>query len=370
MKILVLSATTGAGHMKAAEAIKKDLESRRPQDQVIIVDTIEYISSFLNWIVVKGYIASVKYVPRIFGKLYYDTDKESLLSRFVEWFTGILSNKLLRLIEENKPNYIISTHPFATEMVSKIKREKLIEIPLICAITDYAPHHLWLQSQVDAYLVACEEMVKEMINRGVPNEKIYPYGIPVDPVFLEESNKLKTIKEVGLKEELPILLLMCGSFGVSNILQIYSDLMKSKSDFQIVAVCGSNEKLYKKLLKRSESGIKTTKVLGYSMEVNELMHAADILITKPGGMTISEALSAKIPMVIFDAIPGQEEKNAEFLISKGMGISIGKGNECREIIDDLLENREKLESIKKNCNKFNKHNSCSNLLRNLKGKDY
>jgi len=265
MKILVLSATTGAGHMKAAEAIKKDLESKDGDIEVYIVDAIKYINTILNWIIVKGYIGSVKYAPRVFGKLYYDTDKDSLLAKFVERLNGIFSKKLIKLIDKLKPEYIVSTHPFATEMVSNLKSKNIVNAPLICTITDYAPHHLWIDDNVDAYLVACEEMVEEMTSRGVEIEKIYPYGIPVDPIFTKRINKSAVLKAMGLKENKPVLLLMCGSFGVNNILEIYNDLMKSNADFQIVAVCGSNEKLYKKLLRESgENRNKEIKILGFS----------------------------------------------------------------------------------------------------------
>ena len=362
MNILILSASTGGGHMRASKAIEGYMTQQNKDINVKIVDSLLYISPILNKTVTGGYVYLATKTPKLYGKLYDLTNKDHKLANFVTRLNNIFANKLLPLIDEFKPDIIITTHPFPTEMVSRLKSKKEINIPLICIMTDYAPHKAWINDKVDAYIVANDDMVTKMISEGVDLRCIYPYGIPVDEVFFEEKEKQLVIEELGLDKNLPTILMMAASFGVSNVFDVYENIIDIDFDFQIILVTGRNQKLYNNFEKVIGNSPKNTKLIYFTDEINNFMQASDIIITKPGGLTVTEALACNIPMAVFDAIPGQEEENAEFLLKHNMAVRISDGNSCRAAIVELLKDSEKLEGMKKACKSFDKNDSTKNIF--------
>ena len=362
MNILILSASTGGGHMRASKAIEGYMTQKNKDINVKIVDSLLYISPILNKTVTGGYVYLATKTPRLYGKLYDLTNKDHKLANFVTRLNNIFANKLLPLIDDFKPDVIITTHPFPTEMVSRLKSKREINIPLICIMTDYAPHKAWINDKVDAYIVANDDMVAKMASEGVDTKCIYPYGIPVDEVFFEEKEKQLVIEELGLNKNLPTILMMAGSFGVSNVFDVYENIMDIDLDFQIILVTGRNQKLYKHFEEVVGNSPKKTKLIYFTDEINKFMQASDIIITKPGGLTVTEALACNIPMAVFDAIPGQEEENAEFLLKHNMAVRIKDGNSCREAIVELLKDGEKLEDMKEACKSFHKNDSTKNIF--------
>ena len=361
MNILILSASTGGGHMRASKAIESYMIKQDKDINVKIVDSLLYISPILNKTITSGYVYLATKTPKLYGKLYDLSNKDRKFSNFVTRINNIFANKLLPLIDDFKPDVIITTHPFPTEMVSRLKLKNEINIPLICIMTDYAPHKAWLSEKVDAYIVANDDMVAKMVAQGVSEEHIYPYGIPVDEVFFEEEEKQLVLEELNL-ENLPTILMMAGSFGVANVFDIYANIIDIDLDFQIILVTGKNKKLYNQFEEVVGNSPKNTKLIYFTNEINKFMQASDIIITKPGGLTVTEALACNIPMAIFDAIPGQEEENAEFLIKHNMAVRISDGNSCREAIVRLLEDNGKLENMKEACKSFDKNDSSKNIF--------
>ena len=362
MNILILSASTGGGHMRASKAIESYMIKQDKDINVKIVDSLLYISPILNKTITSGYVYLATKTPKLYGKLYDLSNKDRKFSNFVTRINNIFANKLLPLIDDFKPDVIITTHPFPTEMVSRLKLKNEINIPLICIMTDYAPHKAWLSEKVDAYIVANDDMVAKMVAQGVSEEHIYPYGIPVDEVFFEEEEKQLVLEELNLDKNLPTILMMAGSFGVANVFDIYANIIDIDFDFQIILVTGKNKKLYNQFEEVVGNSPKNTKLIYFTNEINKFMQASDIIITKPGGLTVTEALACNIPMAIFDAIPGQEEENAEFLIKHNMAVRISDGNSCREAIVRLLEDNGKLENMKEACKSFDKNDSSKNIF--------
>lgn len=362
MNILILSASTGGGHMRASKAIESYMIKQDKDINVKIVDSLLYISPILNKTITSGYVYLATKTPKLYGKLYDLSNKDRKFSNFVTRINNIFANKLLPLIDDFKPDVIITTHPFPTEMVSRLKLKNEINIPLICIMTDYAPHKAWLSEKVDAYIVANDDMVAKMVAQGVSEEHIYPYGIPVDEVFFEEEEKQLVLEELNLDKNLPTILMMAGSFGVANVFDIYANIIDIDLDFQIILVTGKNKKLYNQFEEVVGNSPKNTKLIYFTNEINKFMQASDIIITKPGGLTVTEALACNIPMAIFDAIPGQEEENAEFLIKHNMAVRISDGNSCREAIVRLLEDNGKLENMKEACKSFDKNDSSKNIF--------
>lgn len=362
MNILILSASTGGGHMRASKAIESYMIKQDKDINVKIVDSLLYISPILNKTITSGYVYLATKTPKLYGKLYDLSNKDRKFSNFVTRINNIFANKLLPLIDDFKPDVIITTHPFPTEMVSRLKLKNEINIPLICIMTDYAPHKAWLSEKVDAYIVANDDMVAKMVAQGVSEEHIYAYGIPVDEVFFEEKEKQLVLEELNLDKNLPTILMMAGSFGVANVFDIYANIIDIDFDFQIILVTGKNKKLYNQFEEVVGNSPKNTKLIYFTNEINKFMQASDIIITKPGGLTVTEALACNIPMAIFDAIPGQEEENAEFLIKHNMAVRISDGNSCREAIVRLLEDNGKLENMKEACKSFDKNDSSKNIF--------
>jgi UDP-N-acetylglucosamine:LPS N-acetylglucosamine transferase len=398
VKIIILSATTGGGHMSAANAIKNYLSDFA--SDVIVLDTIEYINPILNKTITEGYEYLAKKRPSIYKVMYKTANKEKIMKAITK-VNSLISKKLIPLMNEYNPDVIITTHPFSTEMVSRLKGSGKINAPIVCIMTDYAPHRTWINDNVDAYVVANDEMIKSMYSMGVPYWKVYPYGIPIDEGFYERKDKKIVLREMGLNPNLPTLLIMAGSFGVKNILEIYKEILEICIDFQIIVITGRNEQLYdsidrvvhgekeKKetafetvcrfgyLLKLSFSKLygknknenisgskkfrdihkKNTRIIYFTKEVDKYMQAADLIITKPGGLTITEALACNIPMAIFDAIPGQEDENADFLVNKNMAIRLEKGEKGAAAVKELLECGGKLELMKLSCRTFDKSDS-------------
>lgn len=369
MKILILSAATGGGHLRASHAIESYLLENTTDVEVKVVDALKTIHPILDKTICEGYHFLATKTPKMFGLLYQKSNEENPLAQMVPKFNSLFGIRLIPLLEEYQPDVIIATHPFVTEMVSHLKEKGHVKAPLICVMTDYGPHKAWISDKVDAYIVSNEDMIPDMEAMGVRREIVFPFGIPVYDVFFDKADKAALLEELGMQRDVLTILIMAGSFGVSNILQIYEDIVCLDFPFQIIVITGRNEKLFQAFEGKIEEcrlspqkGCKHTRLVFFTNEVEKYMHASDLIITKPGGLTVSEALACNVPLAVFDAIPGQEEDNANFLMSHDMAVRIRKGDDCAGTISELLQNREKLEKMRQSCQSFDKSQSSKNIL--------
>jgi processive 1,2-diacylglycerol beta-glucosyltransferase len=376
LKVLILSASIGGGHEMAARALKSGILKRNNNYVVKIVDALSYVSAVLNKTVKDTYTRMIKLAPKIYEVIYNKTNKDSKFSSLVVLLNKLFSRKLLALLKDFNPDIIIATHMFPTEMISYLKSHRKVNVPLVCVITDYAPHKTWIMDNVDAYVVASEDMLPKMIKFGINESKIYPFGIPVDDSFFKKKSKIFLLKSIGLNTNIPTILIMAGSFGVENITKIYKELVQSVLDFQIIIITGKNKRLYENLnkliseQKAINPNFKKTKLIYFTEKVYKYMQTADLIITKPGGLTVSEALASELPLAVFDAIPGQEKENADFLIKNNMGVKISQNENCREAVENLLKNKEHLKIMKNNCKTHSEMMSKGNiytLIENLVG---
>ena len=363
MKILILSAATGGGHLRASRAIRDYFVQNDPSSEVEVVDAMKSVGPLVNRTVCDGYHILATKAPKLFGRLYRATNKKTPLFDLMSRFSCQLSRLLYPAVERSAPDAIISTHPFATEMVSHLKSLGAVDVPLITLMTDYGPHLAWIAEHVDAYVVANADMISQMESMGVSREKIYPFGIPVENVFFQKRDKSALRKKFGLDPDLPTILMMAGSFGVANVLDFYRQITAANLPFQIVVITGKNDKLYLAFLDEVKKKRKPTKVVYFTDEVENYMHASDLLVTKPGGMTVSEALACGVPLAVFDAIPGQEEDNANFLLINDMAVHLKPGDDCAETICSLLENTHRLDKMRDNCTEFDKSHSAENIMK-------
>ena len=362
MKIMLLTAATGGGHLRASAAVEKYIQDNTSYD-VVTVDALKAVGRFLDKTVCDSYRFMAKRVPAMFGRLYKQTNHESLFAGLVPKLSGAFSNLLYPAIAQYQPDVIITTHPFATEMVSDLKEDNSITAPLICILTDYGVHRAWIAPHVDAYVVASEDMVPELQTFGVQEEKIYPFGIPVHGVFFHREDRNALLEDLRLDPALPTVLFMAGSFGVANIIKLYRELADTDVKMQIIVITGRNQRLYEAFERELAGGERLpTRLIYFTDEVEKYMHASDLLVTKPGGLTVSEALACNLPMAVFDAIPGQEEDNANFLKVHDMGVRLEKDGDFAGQISALLSEKEKLREMRENCQHFDKSQSIPNLL--------
>lgn len=366
MNVLILTANYGAGHIKASEAIKEQLKSRNLDFNVTILNLLDYVNHNFNKLTTSWYSETTKKLPNVYGKIYYYTEEDHLPSTVFSLILKSLSNKCLPVINKFNPDVIISNHPFPTEIVSHLKcLGELQNIKLITMLTDYAPHKYWIHDHVDAYITATEQMNEDMVARGVNKDIIYPIGIPVGVKFMNKYSKSNVFPSITFDEDSFTVLLMCGSLGVESVIKVFKRIITLNKRMQIIIVTGNNSYLYKKFKKIiSNCSNKNIKfhLLGYTKDIDKFMSVSDVIVTKPGGLTTTEAIFSNLPIIFFDAVPGQEEKNAEFILRNNIGMRISNSDKDLKLFEDLIEDKVKLDQMRKNMLTVKKHNFLDNLV--------
>jgi processive 1,2-diacylglycerol beta-glucosyltransferase len=337
MKVLFLSDSTGGGHTRAAEAVAERIRDRQPDAEILIADSLKIISPLVDRLIVGAYLNTVKNTPNIYGKLYDLSEKSESISDLVKYFNRILSFKLLSFIQRYSPSVIVCTHTIPLQMLSNLKSKGRVSVPVIGIVTDFVNHSFWKLKGVDAFIVAHDYIKIDMIKMGIPNDRIYTFGIPVSGDFLGKKDRDCLLRDLGLQNKLTFLL-MGGSLGFEGDRDIFASLLKCGRDMQIIALAGRNEKLKNLLEKMSAGTKKSVRIMGYTDIVSDLMEISDFIITKPGGMTISEALVKRLPILINSPIPGQEVRNARFLVNMGAAVQLTHNEDMDEIFHRIINN--------------------------------
>lgn len=373
-KILIFYGSYGGGHLSAARSIKEYIDTHYSNTETILVDCIEYINKALNKVTTKAYAEMATNAHWVWKKVYYGSE-DGALSIVNDKAQKLMAIKLNKLLQDYKPDLIISTHPFSSHMCAVLKKRKKITSKIATIITDYAPHSQWLvlSTYVDYFFVAHEGMKQNLIDRGINENQIKVTGIPLSNKFLAHYNKDKILSEFNLSPEKKTILFFAGGeqgFGREKIFDIITCIIKNFSNFQVIAISGKNNKLKKhfdKIITETNSN-DFVKVISYTNKVPELMSVSDLVITKPGGLTTTESLASGLPIIVIDPIPGQEEKNAEFLENKGVALWIKKHDNIEEELYKILNNPEKLQSMKINARLLAKKNSTKDICEILLGK--
>ena len=351
MNILILTASTGGGHKRAAAAIEAKIRQSHPETTVHVVDALKSIGKMYNKTVCGGYHFLATKLPKLYGVFYRITDRPSILYRAVMKSNTMMTKKLLRAIEGYKPDIIIICHPFVTTMVSCLKTNGMPGVKAIALITDYDSHRTYIAPNIDAYVLAQPDMAQKLIKEyGVDKNKIYPLGIPTFDKFTAEFSKEELCKREGLDPNKKTVLLMAGSFGVTGVLRFYEQLAKAVDDLQMIVITGKNKKLFEQMneLVLELNTKKRTKLLYFVDNVEDYMHVSDLIVTKPGGLTVTESLACGLPLAIYSAFPGQELDNAEYLVGKRVAVLLDKKRGAEQIIS-LINSPGELEKMKENC---------------------
>lgn len=370
LKILILHARVGNGHYKAAEVIRDKIEQLYPNATVYFEDGLEESSRVINFIAIKGYKNILKYVPEMFGSMYdrTDTPDKGAIEAGYKLINKYLTIRIKRMLRQIQPDIIFSTHPFVTRMCAYLKKKGKTNAKLATLITDYAPHNMWVTdySNIDKILVATEEVKNSCIKKyGVPEAKLQVTGIPVSDKFTQKMDREKILEEFELDGNLPVFLFFPGGgLGLGNGAEILKDLLKCNTNYQLVVVAGKNEKLKEEFEEIVKEDTRNIRVLGFTNKVAELMYISEAVISKPGGLTSTECLVAKKPMLIINVVPGQEEQNASYLCNNGAAIRVKEG-ELAEALETLLKRPVRVEQMKDMCAILRQPNASKEIVDSL-----
>lgn len=362
MRILIATATAGAGHLAAAAALDEAWRAFRPEDVVERIDVVKFFSPLHRKIHADGYVKLVEHAPEIWGLMFGKTDDPKVaqsLNRLRRAFPSNSRVRFMHHVKEFKPDAVLCTHYVAFEALGILKDKYAraaaksvrrgglgrggepvspVRPPLVgSVVTDFEAHALWMATCVDVYFVAAEETRARLIARGARPEDVVATGIPVSAKFSTKPEVRRVRQTLGLRDDQPVLLVLSGGFGMGPVASILRELDKVNHSFQAVVVTGRNEELRRDLAAQDRKH--PTHVVGFSSNMHELMSIADLIISKPGGLTTSEALAIGRPLFIVQPIPGQEAANSDFLLERGAAAKVNRVEDLPYRLEHLLGTR-------------------------------
>lgn len=338
-KVLIVSASIGSGHMQAARAIEEYWKEKEPQATISHVDFLDTETLSLEHIIKGTYIKMIDLFPMLYDLIYRASKGERKGTVMQTVLSYLLKSRMLKLIQQENPDVMVFTHPFPCGAACILKRQGHIQMPIIAILTDFSSHQFWLYPQVDTYFVATEGMVSEMTQVGIEADKIHVSGIPVRRSFFKDA-----ITHYEMKKPIKVLV-MGGGLGLGSLEIALQHLDAVSSIDEITVVAGQNTSLYESLVTLSGKMKTKTTVYGYTSNISELMSSTTLLVTKPGALTCMEAVTIGLPMVFFNAIPGQEVANAELLENRGCARWARDIHNLEDVVAALLINPNRLQQM-------------------------
>lgn len=356
-RVLILSASVGAGHLRAAEAVETALRLVAPSAHVENVDVLNHTNRLFRHLYGRLYLDLVNKAPHVLGYFYDYLDKPSRLGRDRGDKLRLAAEKLnlkpfMRLLEEQPWDLVINTHFLPAEIIASLRKKRAIKVPQVTATTDFETHRLWVNKPCEHYFTATEEGARYLEAWGVTNGTTSATGIPIHPIFSEPKDREACRIKHKLATDRPVVLQLSGGFGVGPIEKLYRSLLEVEVPLQVVAVTGRNEKVRTKLEAVPCPSRHKTKVLGFTKDIDELMAAADVVMSKPGGLTTSETLARGAAMVIVNPIPGQESRNSDFLLENGAAIKVNNVATLAYKVNSLLGDPQRLQQMRENATRI------------------
>jgi processive 1,2-diacylglycerol beta-glucosyltransferase len=347
-RILIATITAGGGHLAAASALDEAWKSLRPQDKVERVDFLRFFSAIHKKVHVDGYVHLVERAPELWGLVFKRTDSAKAarrIARIKRAFPSGSRSRILRYLKQSAPDVVLCTHYLPLECLSILRCKANGRHPFtVSVVTDFEAHALWMDSCVDLYCAAANETKARIVARGALPENVVATGIPIAAKFTSKVEPKAVRKNFGWRDDLPILLVLSGGFGMGPVAEILIELDKVPRAFQTVVVCGRNEELRQKLAAQDRRH--PTHVFGFTSNMHELMSVADLVVSKPGGLTTSEALALGKPLFILNPIPGQEAANSDFLLERGAAAKVNRVEDLPYRIEQLLGSKKLSEMTK------------------------
>ncbi len=333
--------TAGGGHLAAAAALDEAWRELRPGDVIDRVDVGKFFSPLHRKIVSDGYMKLVNHAPELWGMVFAKTDRPKTaraLNRVRAMFPSNSRPRFERYVRQFRPDVVLCTHYFPLETLNHLRRKKGGLRPMtVSVVTDFEAHALWMDACVDLYCVAAEATKARLVARGAAAEAVAVTGIPISARFSAKLNPKAVRQTLGLRDDQPVLLVLSGGFGMGPVAEILAKLDKVQHPFQTAVVTGRNEELRRDLAAQDRKH--PTHVLGFASNMHELMAVADLIITKPGGLTSSEALAMGKPLFILNPIPGQEAANSDFLLEQAAAVKVNRVEDLPYRIEQLLGTR-------------------------------
>lgn len=351
MKIIIAYASAGSGHFKSAQALYDYFKCNNRDWDLELIDVLEQSNFLFRNIYSYGYAFLIRHALGLWSLVFCITYAKALrlFTRRINFLISRVNTRgFIKFLLRQEPDFVISTHFLPSEIAAYLKRSRRIKSRLITVITDLGVHPFWVCKETDIYVAASDYTQKKLLAEGVPQEKIKILGIPIDAKFLKRRERGVLSEKFGLLGDKFTVLVVTGSFGIGPIEKIADMLHK---DIQLLLVCANNKRLYRRL---KDKNCPQVKIFGFVHNIQELMAVSDIIVTKPGGLTIAEVLSMELVPLFICAIPGHETENARALEEYGVGANIKNIRQLRQVILDYSINRDALEQIKKNMRKIKK----------------
>jgi processive 1,2-diacylglycerol beta-glucosyltransferase len=352
-RVLVLSASVGAGHLRAAEAVELALRQVVPDAVVKNIDVLSLTNAAFRHVYGKAYLDLVNKVPHVLGYFYDLLDQPSRSGRYRRDKLRLAVEKLnlkrfVKFLQSEPWDLVINTHFLPAEIIASLRKKDKLAVPHVTVTTDFETHRLWVNQPCDHYFTATEEGSLYLQSWGVPKEDTTATGIPIHPVFSQPKDRAACLARLGLKGDRPVVLQLSGGFGVGPIEKLFRALLDVEEPLDIMAVTGRNQKVKAQLEKVKLPSRHHVKIFGFTDKIDELMTAADLVLSKPGGLTTSETLARGAAMVIVNPIPGQETRNSDFLLESGAAIKVNNIATLAHKVTALVRDPERLAQLKAN----------------------
>jgi processive 1,2-diacylglycerol beta-glucosyltransferase len=304
--------------------------------EIRIVDAYQYAVSFVSKVAAEGYIGMVKTIPQLYGFIYDRVERAKKVSPLRTLVSRLSAQNLRAFIRAVNPSCVVCTHAFPCGVMSQYKTQVDPALPVVGIVTDFVVHPFWIYRDVDAYAVATNEIRAAMIARGVAGERISVTGIPVDPRFAPNGSQSRARSALGLPLDRRIALVMGGGLGIGPLEMMLEGLARVEQPLTAVVLVGRNARRERRLIEWAQRLPYPVRIRGFEENVYDYMHAADLLLTKPGGLTVSEALAARLPMVLVKPLPGQEQRNTRYLCERRAALRALTEDGIARAVDQLL----------------------------------
>jgi processive 1,2-diacylglycerol beta-glucosyltransferase len=357
-RVLILSAAVGGGHLRAAEAVATALRQTVPSATVKDLDVLELTNAAFRRIYGRAYFDLANRAPHVLGYFYDLLDQPGRPGRASSGDRMRLAierlnlRQFIRFLQSEPWDLIINTHFLPAEIVAWLRKRGRLRVPQVTVTTDFETHRLWINQPCEHYFTATEEGARYLHHLGVPAGDVSITGIPIHPNFCEEKAVDACLARHGLAGDRPVILQMAGGFGVGPIEQLYRALLEVEFPLDLVVVAGRNEKARARLRAAPVPARHRVHILGYTSDIDELLVAADLVVTKPGGLTTSETLARGTAMVIVSPIPGQEARNSDYLLENGAAIKVNHIPTLPFKVRELLADPPRLAQIKANARRL------------------
>ncbi|NTV29422.1 MAG: glycosyltransferase [Candidatus Omnitrophica bacterium] len=352
-----------SGHRQATVAIAKSLKKLLPDAEIMSINGFGYNYPLLENVVNAAYMGIIRHTPKVWDYL-YDNPRVVKRSANLRNFLNKSSHKKLeKLFRDFQADTVICSQAFPCGMVADYKAANGLKMTVIGVLTDWAPHSYWINDGVDYYVVPSSDTKERFLKKGVPDTKIKPLGIPIRYKFAEKLDQKKVRKDLGLDPDVATILVMGGGQGLGPMKEAVKSLMALKVPLQFIVVAGANRPLFRWLTKTARTSARKILFYDYANNVDELMEAATMIVTKPGGMTTSECLAKGLPMVVVNPLPGQELRNTDFLIEKGAAIHVHDIRDLADEVEILLKSPQRLQAMSRAARENGRPNAADEIAK-------